>query len=479
MKDIRRGPEPALMPPMAIELEQTLIGSILTMPEIMGVVHDIVTSDDFYRPEHQLAYQAIENLYKSSYPIDIATVTTELTRMKKLDQAGGPYAIVQYTNSESYHTKSQFEFHARIIKQKSIKRKMILMANDMAMKAYDDGYDCFDLIDDTEKSLTDLVRNFSSGKIKSVAALWNDAMAKNDVLLQKKGLSGVPSGYHTLDAITGGWQSPDLIIMAARPAMGKTALMANFARNASVDFKIPGLIFSLEMSALQLATRIFSLESNVSIGQFTRRGIQPSDLIEVTRSCNRLINAPLWIDETPGISISELRSKARKMVRDNKIKYIAVDYLQLMSGSKSGVRENREQEVSSFSRGLKSLAKELNIPVIALSQLSRNVEHRGGDKKPQLSDLRESGAIEQDADMVIFIHRPEYYGITGYEDGSSTAGVAEIIFAKHRNGPIGTEKLKFIAKLTKFEDPSDELQNLPEAPSFDALIANTDFLDDL
>jgi replicative DNA helicase len=306
-------------------------------------------------------------------------------------------------------------------------------------------------MEELEKGITEISKSFSVGKINTISSLWNEALEHNRILLTKKGISGVPSGYNNIDLITGGWQAPDLIIIAARPAMGKTSLVCNFARNAAVDFKFPGVIFSLEMSARQIATRIFSLESNVSISDFTRKGIPEDQMMHVENNCSRLINSPFFIDDTPAISISELKSKARKLKREKNIKWVVVDYLQLMSGEKGEKKGNREQEISSISRGLKALAKELEIPVIALSQLSRAVETRGGDKRPQLSDLRESGAIEQDSDVVIFIHRPEYYGVTEYEDGSDARGIAEIIFAKHRNGSTGTEQLRFINHLTKFE----------------------------
>lgn len=436
------------IPPQALELEKSVLGAILSGVETMCELSEILQPESFYNDHHSIIFKSCLSLFKQSIRTDIMTVMHELKRIEKLDTIGGAYFLSTLTNNES----QQPEYHARIIQQKFIQRELIRICTETMQASYLESSDCFDLIDNHEKNLTSITKGISIGKVETIASLWNKALEHNQILLTKKGISGVPSGYMEIDTITGGFQSPDLIIIAARPAMGKTSLVCNFARNASVDFKFPGVIFSLEMSALQIATRIFALESDTGISEFMRKGIDNDQMIYIEDRCKRLINSPLFIDDTASISLLELKSKARKLKREKSIKYIIVDYLQLMSGEK-GVKGNREQEISAISRGLKGLSKELEIPIIALSQLSRKSEERA-DKRPQLSDLRESGAIEQDADIVMFIHRPEYYGIMDYGQGESTAGIAEIIFAKHRNGSIGTENLNFISHLTKFTSPN-------------------------
>jgi len=432
------------MPPQVIELESCVLGSILSVVNTMHELAEILQPESFYKDCNMRIYKACISLHKQSIRTDIVTVIQELRRTEELEIVGGAYYISQLPNNES----TQPEYHARIIQQKFIQRELIKLCTETINSSYLESSDCLEIIDTHERNLTLVTKSFSVGKVETIASLWNKALEHNQILLTKKGISGIPSGYNAIDEITGGFQQPDLIIIAARPAMGKTSLVCNFARNASVDYKYPGVIFSLEMSSLQIATRIFALESDTNISDFMRNGIDNDQMVYIGDRCTRLINSPLFIDDTASISLSELKSKARKLKREKGIKFIIVDYLQLMSGEK-GVKSNREQEISTISRGLKGLAKELEIPVIALSQLSRESEKRS-DKRPMLSDLRESGAIEQDADIVMFIHRPEYYGIMEYESGESTVGIAEIIFAKHRNGGIGTEKLTFISRLTKF-----------------------------
>ena len=443
------------IPPQQVELEELVLGAVM-LENCINEVSDILSVQSFYKDANSRIFNACLTLHKEYKPVDIMTVVMELKRTKELEIVGGAYYVTSLTNRVA--SSANVEFHARIIQQKFIQRELIRISAETINNAYDDGADCFDLLENIEKGITLISKGLAVGKISTISSLWNDVSEHNRILLTKKGISGVPSGYLNLDTITGGWQQPDLIIIAARPAMGKTSLVCNFARNAAVNFNSAGVIFSLEMSSRQIATRIFSMESNTLISDFMRKGIEVDRMIFVEKDCTKLINSPLFIDDTAAISLIELRSKARKLKREKNIKWIAVDYLQLMTGDKGNGKGNREQEISSISRGLKALAKELQVPIIALSQLSRAVETRGGDKRPQLSDLRESGAIEQDADMVIFIHRPEYYNVTEYEDGSETKGIAEIIFAKHRNGALGTERLKFIDYLTKFEAIEQDYQ---------------------
>lgn len=433
--------------PQALELESGVLGSLLLGVETMSLVSDILQPRSFYDGRHTIIYECMLSLFKRNIRCDAMSVVQELKKNGQTESSGGAYFISQLANKES----QQPEYHARIIQQKFLQRELIRICNETSAHCYDETADCFDLIGSHEKNLTEITKNVSIGSAaKTISQLWDEVYQKNKILLSKKGVFGVPSGFNNLDRITGGWQQPDLIIIAARPKMGKTSLVCNFMRNACVDFNIPVAMFSLEMSSIQIATRIFSLESDTSNTDFLRKGIEEDRMIYVADRCSRLVNSPLYIDDTPGISLFELRSKARRLKREKNIQLIVVDYLQLMTGEK-GNKGNREQEISAISRGLKGLAKELEIPIIALSQLSRAVETRGGDKRPQLSDLRESGAIEQDADMVVFIHRPEYYGIMEDSEGKSTAGKAEIIFAAHRSGGVGTEQLNWIDYLTKFE----------------------------
>ena len=437
------------VPPQAQDLELAVLGAILLEKDSLYKVIEFLRPESFYNEVNANIYKAIQSLFQKNQPIDILTVTQELKKLGELENCGGAYFITKLTD---YATDTfNIEFHARIIEQKYIQRELVLIGHKLISDAYNESSDVFDTIDSHEKRLTDLSKNYSTSKVHTFSDLMVKIKEHNKILISNKGLVGVPSGYYELDSITGGFQNSDLIIIAARPAMGKTSLVCNMFRNASVDFNKPGILFSLEMSALQLATRILSLETKIPTYDFTVKGIEPDRMVFVEKDCKRLLNSQFFIDDTPGISLRELRSKARELKRKKNIQWIAVDYLQLMKGQ----GQNREQEIASISRGLKGLAKELNIPVVALSQLSRSVEQRGGDKRPQLSDLRESGAIEQDADMVMFIHRPEYYGITEYSNGESAVGIAEIIFAKNRKGAIGTEKLKWIDYLTKFESLSE------------------------
>lgn len=442
------------LPPQALEFENAVLGAIMLESECFNEVSEMLVAESFYKEAHARIYQAIVRLSKKYHPIDIKTVVQELKASKELDIVGGAYYVAQLTNSVA--SSANAVFHARILQQQFIKREIIRISSKAVNESYEESADVFELVGNIEKGLTEINKAFQVGKVKTMANLWNEISERNLVLLQNKGISGVPCGYESIDRIIGGWQKSDLVILAARPAMGKTSLAINFARNASITFNKAGLLFSLEMSALQIGIRAFSLEANVATSNFSRKGVEIEQMILIEKDCTQLINSNLFIDDTAAISLQEVRSKARKYKREKNIEYIIVDYLQLMTGDK-GSKGNREQEISSISRGLKGLAKELEIPIIALSQLSRATESRGGDKRPQLSDLRESGAIEQDADIVMFVHRPEYYGVTEYpevieETGDKSAvGIAEIIISKHRNGATGTEYLKWIGYLTKFE----------------------------
>lgn len=447
------------LPPQAPDLEMAVLGAIMLEKKAINEVADLLTADSFYVDAHSRIYSACIALNKRGNPIDILTVVNELKSRAELEIVGGAYYVSTLTNRVV--GSHNIEYHSRIVQQKYIQRELIRLSTETIRDCFEDSCEVLDAIDIHEKGLTQITLGISKGReAQTVADVWHELEEKNTALLKRDGVIGVPSGLTEIDKLTGGWQRSDLIVIAARPAMGKTALVLCMARNAALDFRKPTLVFSLEMSTSQLVTRLVASETKEYIKSFTRNGIEPSKFFEHQKTCSKLIDSPLYIDDTPSLTLIELRAKARRMARLHGIELIVIDYIQLMSGD--GSKGNRENEISTISRGLKALAKELNIPIIVLSQLNRQVESRGGDKRPQLSDLRESGAIEQDADIVAFLHRPEYYGITEYEGGRSTKGVAEFIIKKHRNGDIDTAEIEFINRLTRFQDfvSQDNLSNV-------------------
>ncbi len=438
------------MPPQAVELEEAVLGAVMLEKDALTSVIDILKSESFYKDANSRIYRAIEQLFIRSEPVDILTVTQELKKTGELDLVGGAYYITQLTNRVA--SAANAEFHARIVAQKHIQRELIRISTKTIHDAYEDSSDVFDLLDEAEKNLFSIVEGNIRKNYDKMSTLIKQAIEQIEATRNNKGsFSGVPSGLTALDRITAGWQKSDLVIIAARPAMGKTALVLTMARNAVVEWNKPVALFSLEMSSLQLVTRLIASESELSSEKIKKGELEEYEFLQLNEKIKKIAEAPLFIDDTPGLSVFELRAKARRLKEQHKIELLIVDYLQLMTAGGEG-KGNREQEIATISRSLKGLAKELNIPVIALSQLSRAVESRGGDKRPQLSDLRESGAIEQDADMVLFIHRPEYYGITEDGEGGDTRGMAELIVAKHRNGPIDTAKTRYIGQFTKFAD---------------------------
>lgn len=446
------------MQPQAVELEEAVLGALMLEKDALTNVIDILQPQSFYKDAHVRIFSAIQQLFTRSEPVDILTVTQELKKNGELDLIGGAYYITQLTNRVA--SAANAEFHARIIAQKFIQRELIRISTKTITDAYEDSSDVFDLLDTAEKNLFSIVEGNIKKNYDKMSTLIKKAIEQIEISKNKKdGLSGIPSGLTALDRLTSGWQKSDLVIIAARPAMGKTALVLSMARNAAVDFGKPVAVFSLEMSSLQLVTRLISSESELPSEKLKKGNLEDYEFQQLNDKIKKLAEAPLFIDDTPGLSVFELRAKARRLKEQHGIEMIVVDYLQLMTAGGEG-RGNREQEIATISRSLKGLAKELEVPVIALSQLSRAVETRGGDKRPQLSDLRESGAIEQDADLVMFIHRPEYYNITEDETGMSTAGVAELIIAKHRNGPINSAKTRYIGQYTKFADLDTLDQNV-------------------
>jgi len=440
------------IPPQAIDLEEAVLGAMLIDKKGVDEVIDILQPEAFYKTSHQCIFESIYELFKSSEPIDLLTVSSSLRKRGKLDSIGGEFYLVQL--SQKISSSAHIEFHARIILQKYIQRSLIKISNEIIESSYNESTDVFDLLDEAESKLYDVTHRNIKRSSKSAQNLVIEAKKRIEEIAKKDGLSGVSTGFEKLDKLTSGWQPSDLIIIASRPGMGKTALTLSMARNISVLKNIPVAFFSLEMSSLQLITRLISSETGLSSEKLRTGKLKDYEWQQLNSKVGFLEKAPLFIDDTPSLSIFDLRAKARRLSSQYKIKLIIVDYLQLMTIGSNNKAGNREQEISTISRNLKALAKELDIPVIALSQLSRAVETRGGTKRPMLSDLRESGAIEQDADIVSFIYRPEYYGMDEWDDDerSSAEGQAEFIVSKHRNGALNSIRLKFISSLGKFED---------------------------
>lgn len=441
------------IPPQAVDLEEAVLGALMLEKDALTNVIDILKPDTFYKDSHREIYRSIVDLFNNSEPVDILTVTNHLRKSGKLEAVGGAYYIAEL--SSKVNSAANIESHARIIIEKAIKRELIRIASQIHHDAYEDTVDVFQLLDQTEQSLFEVSEINIRKNYADMRSIMHEAIMELETKKnQADGLTGVPSGFTALDRLTSGWQKSDLVIIAARPGMGKTAFVVSAMRNAAVDFGKAVAIFSLEMSSIQLVNRLISAEAELESEKIKKGNLEEYEWSQLIHKTAKLSEAPIFIDDTPALTILELRAKSRKLVSQHNVGLIIIDYLQLMTGdaSKSGGGGNREQEIASISRSLKNIAKELNVPIIALSQLSRAVEVRGGDKRPQLSDLRESGSIEQDADMVIFLYRPEYYGITADEEGNSMQGIGEVIIAKHRNGSLDSVRLKFIGKYTKFTD---------------------------
>lgn len=447
--------EKGKLPPQAVDLEMAVLGAMMIDKKGVDDVIDVLSVDTFYKPEHQHIYNAIYGLFKDSQPIDLLTVSDRLIKDGNLQVAGGEVYLINLTQKVS--SSAHIEFHARIVLQKFIQRKLIGISNEIITEAYDETTDVFDLLDSAEAKLFEVSQGSLKKSTEAAAGLVVQALKKIQDISNTEGMSGIPSGFTKLDNLTSGWQPSDLVILAARPGMGKTAFVMSMAKNMAIDFDIPVAIFSLEMSSIQLITRMISSETGISSGKLKKGDLEPHEWEQLNVKVKKLSDAPIFIDDTPSLSIFDLRAKARRLASQHGIKIVIIDYLQLMTAGSSKGGGNREQEISMISRNLKALAKELEIPVIALSQLSRAVETRGGSKRPLLSDLRESGAIEQDADIVSFIFRPEYYGQTEWDDDEHTPceGQGEIIVAKHRNGGLENIRLKFTGHLALFSDLED------------------------
>ena len=433
--------------PQALELEEAVLGAMMMESSAVNAVIDVLRPESFYREQHQRIYEAIVELFQESEPVDLLTVTETLRKSGHLQFVGGPASVARLTNRIA--STANIEAHARIISQKYIQRELIRVGSAITQKAFEETTDVLDLLDEAESSLFEVAQGNIRQSYESMSSIMRQALEDIDnARNQEGGVSGIPTGFVDLDKITGGFQRSDMIVLAARPGMGKTAFVLSMARNVAVDYNIPVAVFSLEMSSVQLVQRLISSETEISSDKFRKGTLEPYEYEQLHAKIWKLSKAPLFIDDTPALSVFELRAKCRRLKSTAGISMVIIDYLQLMSaGSDKG---NREQEISTISRSIKSIAKELDIPIIALSQLSRMVETRGGDKRPILSDLRESGAIEQDADIVAFIYRAEYYGLTEHPDGIDTAGLGELILAKHRHGALDTVKMRFVQRLAKF-----------------------------
>lgn len=444
------------VPPQAPELEEAVLGAVMLEKDKLAEVLEIIQSEDcFYVDANQKIYAAIRRLFDKGMPVDLLTVTEELRRSSELEIIGGAYYLTKLTMSVV--SSAHVEAHARIVMEKFIQRELIRISGQVIGDAYEDSTDVFDLLDKAESSLYEITdkhlrKNFKSLKEVLVNTVHEIEEAKNN----KESVTGVPTGFSHLDRVTSGWQKNALIIVAARPAVGKTAFCLNLAMNAAMNSTkpFPVAFFSLEMGAGELVKRMLACQTEVSMDAITKGRMQEHEFIQMTQRMNKLAGAPIFLDDQAALNIFELRAKARRLKQKYDIQMIIIDYLQLMQASLNG-GGNREQEISKISRDLKALAKELEIPIIALSQLNRSVESRKESKVPQLSDLRESGAIEQDADMVMFLYRPEYYGINNDEMGNPLEGETHVHIAKNRSGSTDTVKVRFIKEYQKFVDLPD------------------------
>ena len=451
------------LPPQALELEESVLGALMIEKEAYGMVADLLRPESFYADKHRYIYEAIRALSNNDNPVDLLSVAQQLKTMGLLEEAGGIVYLSELTRRVA--SAAHLRYHAQIVAQKATARDLIAVACQIEEKGYDETQDVDELMQEAEASIFEISQRSQKRDVTHIYPVITEAFERMQKASKNEGnISGIPSGFTELDKITSGWQKSDLVIIAARPAMGKTAFVLSMAKNMAVDFNIPVAIFSLEMSNVQLVNRLIMNVCEVEGSKIRNGRLSKAEWEKLENNISVLQNAPIYVDDTPGLSVFELRSKARKLVKDKKIQIIIIDYLQLMNANGTNFG-SREQEVSIISRTLKGLAKELDIPVIALSQLSRAVEKRDSSnsnvdgKKPLLSDLRESGAIEQDADMVCFIHRPESYKLYDDGNGKDLRGLGQIIVAKHRNGATDEIWLRFIGKYTRFQNENDAFED--------------------
>ena len=449
-------------PPQAIDIEEAVLGALLLEPEVVPDILDQLQADCFYKDVHKKIFEAITTLSSRNDPVDIFSVSDELSKRGELEEVGGMAYLSQL--STKIGAAAHVEYHTKVLLQKFLQRELISISYEVQKAAFDDSLPVDDLIDSAEEKVFTLAQRNVRNETKPILSVINRAVEQIEINQKREdGLSGVPSGYTGIDRVTFGWQPADLIILAARPSVGKTAFMLTMARNMVVDHHIPVAFFSLEMPDTQLVTRIMVSETGLPSEKLRgAKKMTEGEWTQLHDGLNKLSRAPLWIDDTPSLSIYEFRSKARRLVNKQHVKLIIIDYLQLMTGPPE-LKGMREQEVAAISRSLKAIAKELNVPIIALSQLNRSVETRGGNKRPQLSDLRESGAIEQDADIVMFIHRPEFLGV---QDEGGFPGETDLIIAKHRNGEVRDVKMRFLSSEVKFVDYDDRPFDEPDKASY-------------
>jgi len=449
-------------PPQALDVEEAVLGALLIEPNCIDEAMDELTPNCFYSEKHRMIFDAMRSLSNEHIPLDLLSVSQKLKTSGNLEIVGGSVALAQL--SQKIGAAAHIDYYIRILKQKCIQRELITASYEILKSSYDESVNVDELIDAAQTKVFAAIQNSVKKDVQEIGKVINDAMADIQKLQDTSGLSGVPSGFPSLDKITLGWQSSDLIILAARPSVGKTAFVLNVARNAAVDFNMPVAFFSLEMPAIQLAKRMMVSETRMSADKI-KGGVklEPHEWVQLEEQLKRLAKAPLYIDDTPSLPVMEFRSKVKKLVKQKGVRLIVVDYLQLMQGP-SELRGMREQEVAAISRTLKATAKEMNVPIIALSQLSRQSENRqGSNRRPQLSDLRESGSIEQDADMVLFIHRYDYQGLS---DNPDDIGRTQLIIAKHRNGAIADIDMRFRADEVRFVDEQESLVNQASAMSY-------------
>ncbi len=456
-------------PPQAVDIEEAVLGALMLDQNAIVNAIEMLHPDFFYKPEHQYIFRAIHNLVEKARPVDLLTVIEQLRHEGNLENAGGSYFIAQITNHVT--SSAHVEHHARILSEKFIQRELIRISTETIKNAYEETTDVVQLLDSTEQKLMDINDNNFRSDYQNISDIVSKAMREIEEASEiEGGITGLPSGFTELDNLTAGFHPGTLIIIAARPAMGKTAFALTMMRNMAIDYKRPVAFFSMEMPATEIAMRLISAQSEIEAQRLKKGDLEPWMKEQITAKTQQLNTAPMYIDDSSQLSIFELRAKCRRLKQRFDIQAVFIDYLQLMKGETDNRNANREQEISNISRQLKSLSKELGIPIFALAQLSRAVETRGGNKEPQLSDLRESGAIEQDADMVMFLYRPEYYNIPEDEDGNPTLGLAKVLLAKHRAGGTGRINLRFQAQYARFENPGGKLENvgtIPPNQSFD------------
>ena len=454
-KDIKIDSTYGHLQPQAVEIEKIVLGALMIDKDAFSIVSELLVPETFYEPRNQKIYDAIRTLNMNENPVDVATVINQLQKNGVLENVGGPAYVVELSSHVA--SSAHIEYHAHILAQKYLARQLISFSSRIETKAFDETVDVDELMQEAEGNLFEISQKNMKQDYTQIDPVIQQAVEILQNASQNSGgLTGIPTGYTKLDEMTSGWQKSDLVIIAGRPAMGKTSFALSVAKNIAVDYHEPIAFFSLEMNNVQLVNRLISNTCEIAGNKILNGQLTPDEWERLDKNLRKLTGTPLYIDDTPGLSVFELRTKARRLVREKGVKIIMIDYLQLMNanGMKFG---SRQEEVSTISRSLKGLAKELDIPILALSQLNRTVENREGleGKRPQLSDLRESGAIEQDADMVLFVHRPEYYHIFTDEKGNDLHGMAQIIIAKHRKGATGDVLLTFRGEFTRFQNPED------------------------